>query len=379
MRTNVIERREHLAQYKKRKMERSIKTEAVAFRRWTRRCGLTCADAASYLEISPSTLAGWEHRWKKNRLKIHVRGRPQERSDLETQNMVIETLHLRGPCVGLPTLKAIFPEIARRELAYLLYCYRIIYLRGNKMLAHSLRWEHPGAVWAMDYTEPPKPIDELYPQILVVRDLASGYILLALPAEGKTSQVSRDALASLLKEHTAPLVIKSDNDKAFTAEEVKKIFLDWGINFLLSPVGTPKYNGACEAGIGSLKTRAHYEAARNSRPGEWTCDDVEGARLMANQTSRPRGYLSPPPEVIWKGRLPITRKTRAVFAETVGNCQEEARKERGYPQSAELTPRTQASIDRMAIRRALVACGILSIRRRRITLPIKSLLRRKIS
>ena len=54
---------------------------------------------------------------------------------------------------------------------------------------------------------------------------------------------------------------------------------------LLSPPGTPEYNGAVEAGIESLKTRAHFIAARNDPPGEWTRDDVEGPRLMANETA----------------------------------------------------------------------------------------------
>jgi hypothetical protein len=63
----------------------------------------------------------------------------------------------------------------------------------------------------------------------------------------------------------------------------------WGTLQLLSPPGTPEYNGTCEAGIGSLKTRTHHEAARNDRPGEWTCDDVEGARMMDNETGRPWG------------------------------------------------------------------------------------------
>ena len=69
-----------------------------------------------------------------------------------------------------------------------------------------------------------------------------------------------------------------------------------GIWLLLSPPGTPEYNGACEAGIGSLMTRANHESFRNDRPGEWTCDDIEGARLMANQTARPQGHMGPTPD-----------------------------------------------------------------------------------
>ena len=46
--------------------------------------------------------------------------------------------------------------------------------------------------------------------------------------------------------------------------------------------------GACEAVIGSLKSRAHHKLARNDRPGEWTCDNVEAARVMANEAAARR-------------------------------------------------------------------------------------------
>src|SRR3990172_13252124 len=52
---------------------------------------------------------------------------------------------------------------------------------------------------------------------------------------------------------------------------------------LFSPPCTPGYNGACEAGIGSLKTHAHHHAARHGRPREGACDDVETARLLRSE------------------------------------------------------------------------------------------------
>lgn len=47
------------------------------------------------------------------------------------------------------------------------------------------------------------------------------------------------------------------------------------VTLLLSPPFFPSYNGAIEAGIGSLKTRAHLEAARHGHSCEWNCDDLE--------------------------------------------------------------------------------------------------------
>jgi hypothetical protein len=36
----------------------------------------------------------------------------------------------------------------------------------------------------------------------------------------------------------------------------------------------PRYNGACEAGIGAAKRRTEYSAARHDRLLDWTSDDL---------------------------------------------------------------------------------------------------------
>ena len=54
----------------------------------------------------------------------------------------------------------------------------------------------------------------------------------------------------------APLVLKTDNGTHFTAESVELLLREHGITRLLSPPYLPAYNGACEAGHGSVKTRA---------------------------------------------------------------------------------------------------------------------------
>ena len=82
---------------------------------------------------------------------------------------------------------------------------------------------------------------------------------------------------------------------------------------LLSPPRTPWYNGAIEAGIGSLRTRVHHEAARHGRPALWTCDDLEAARRQANRTARPWGHHSPTPHDVWTQRQPITIAERQAF------------------------------------------------------------------
>jgi hypothetical protein len=54
-----------------------------------------------------------------------------------------------------------------------------------------------------------------------------------------------------------------------------------GVTLLLSPPDTPRYNGACQAGLGALKTRTDHLAARDGDPATWTCNQVEAARLQA--------------------------------------------------------------------------------------------------
>ena len=50
-----------------------------------------------------------------------------------------------------------------------------------------------------------------------------------------------------------------------------------------------RYNGSCEAGIGSMKTRTHHQSVRGEHAGDWTCADAEAARQEANETARPWG------------------------------------------------------------------------------------------
>jgi len=134
----------------------------------------------------------------------------------------------------------------------------------------------------------------------------------------------------------------------------------------------PRYNGSCEAGVGALKTYTHHEAARHDRPGEWTCDDLEAARLKANHTSRPGGPNGPTAEQVWHDRQPIEAGERAVFSNTVERLRDEVRLERGLQHPSEFTWCEQAAVRRQAITRALVKLGFLVVRRRRISPPIKS-------
>ena len=223
----------------------------------------------------------------------------------------------------------------------------------------------------MDFADPPLPVDGIFGKILSVRDLGSGKALLWLPMERKTGTEVRAALLALFLEHGAPLVLKSDNDSAFKPEEVGSLLKAWGVTTLLSPCHYPRYNGACESGIGTMKTYSHHEAARNDRPGEWSSDDLEAARRRANEHTRPRGHLGPTPEELWCSRDQILADEREAFQERLQRNRNEAANRLRDEKRAELDRRDQAAVERDAITATLVESGMLQIRRRRISSPNK--------
>lgn len=364
-------------------MERSVKIDALAFGRWIRHFGFHSRHAAGRLGINSSTFNAWERAWIENHLLSDSRGRPVELIDRDTRQNLIALFNLMGPGVGLPTLQATFPNVPKRALRHYLHRYRYCHRHRSQVLIHALRWKIVGTVWAIDFTKAPTPIDGIYTHILVVRDLASGRILLALPVAGEDHQTVADALKALFLQFGTPLLLKSDNGSGFIHACVEQLLLQNRVLQLLSPPGTPEYNGACEAGIGSLKTRAHHESARYDRPGEWTCDDVEAARLQANQTARPYGLSQPTPDQLWQKHSRRRPQLRAGFLAEVKRQrsveENHIRQSKGYLPGFDLEPKEKAHVERVAITRACVACGLLEFRRRRITLPFSKRKQRKIS
>jgi transposase-like protein len=366
-------------QRRRREAERRVRMSALVFLRWVRRHGFSMAEAAGRLGIDPTTLWVWRQRWRSDRLRRKDRGRPVEPVSRDTLWSFLAVFGLMGPQVGLPTLQSLFPDLARSALVDLQRRCREIYLRGSVWIVHVLRWTRPGSVWAIDFADPPALIEGLYTKLLVVRDLASGYVLLAIPAIAESGALVARVLESLFKWIGRPLVLKSDNGGPFIAHEVKDLLASQGVYALYSPEGTPSYNGSVEAGIGSIKVRAFWHAATDGRPGDWTCDDIEAAVRQANDAGRPHGVAAPTPNESWLWRTPIKEAERARFAETCARFAREEYTQRGLLPMAELQHREQASIDRIAISRALIELGFLLIRRRRITPPVSILRRRKIS
>jgi transposase InsO family protein len=184
--------------------------------------------------------------------------------------------------------------------------------------------------------------------------------------------VTITALAALIALYGAPLVLKADNGAAFGAAATQAWAAAVGMELLYSPPGLPAYNGSIEAGIGALKWRTEWRASRRGYPGEWTWDDAEGARQEANAQARPRGLRGPTPDEAWAARCAVRAAERDAFRATVATWRPEARRERGQSETEEGTEAERRGVDRVAIRRALVAHGLLLFTRRRTPLPIRS-------
>ena len=280
-------------------------------------------------------------------------------------------LSLTGPHVGTPTLQATFPTMPRSELKDILRRFRRVWRYQNQRLIHRLRWHHPGTVWAVDHVQPDRPIDGVYPYALSVRDLASHYQLAWQPVSDAGAETTIAVLASLFWEHGPPLVLKSDNGSAFIAGDTGDLLAAWGILHLRNPRTTPQYNGSCEAANGSQKKITEDQAALAAHPGRWTSNDLQQARMIRNRLGRPWDHRGPTPEHVWQSRQPIAANQRSDLNTTVNRYRHEERIRRGIPDEAVLGGAAQASVDRVAISRALKQHGYLSVTRRLVTPPIK--------
>ena len=359
-------RRGFARQCRTRTRESILRGNIVALTRWTSNRGLSLPETANLLHLAPRTLRQWYDDFRVDRPGLRLLGRPTLRSSRHERTAVLDVLNELGPATSVATLRACFPAMPRAELQDLLRRYRRVWHQRYQAAPHRLHWQRVGAVWAIDFSEAPQAIDGVYPYLLAVRDLASHQQLLWLPVFDMTQVTVIDALWRLFVTHGAPLVLKTDNGSAFIADATQDFLGSLGVLLLFSPPRMPWYNGAIEAGIGSLKTRTECYASREGHPGYWTLDDVAAAQTEANASARPHGETGPTPDDLWQTRRPILSEERCNFRKTV--CQQRIELNLKEVSSAKEERRLQ----RQAIRRALVEHDILLFSRRRIPLPIQS-------
>jgi len=364
-------RRGPTGQRPQREREQIVRGHAVEASARLVAFGQAVGQSAALLQLSERTLRDWRHNLAGSLAAACPLGRPTVVAPRARRNEVFALLEELGPGIGLATLRTAFPDLSRALLDDFLRRYHRVWRRLHQQPLSVLHWPVIGRVWAMDFHGPRPALDGLYPYLLAVRDLSSGQQLLWLPVAEATAAAVALALEDLFARYGPPLVLKSDNGSAFGAGAVQELLHGRGVKNLFSPPYMPRYNGAIEAGIGSLTSRTEQCAARRGYPGQWTWADAAAARWEANVTARPRGVLGPSPDELWAGRTPIAPAERQAFWRCAASRYAElAATSEGNPApgSEEMYRR---SLDRQAIRSALVEHGYLSITRRRIPLPIQ--------
>jgi len=217
----------------------------------------------------------------------------------------------------------------------------------------------------VDHSEPPGPIDGALEAMLAMRDVASGEQRLWHGVEDMTAAVTVRELEAALAHH-APLVVKSDLGPAFRAREFQRLLERHGVAWLPSPAYTPRYNGACEAGIGQLKKRTAYQALRAGRSGVWKSEDLELARAYSNilrrvTSAQPLDAAPPSPSERRRFLREVARRRVEVAHEMrLAAEKRPAIMDRAIDDNV---------IQRRAVVRALCAQGLLKIRRGRVSLP----------
>lgn len=372
-------RRGQDGQRRQRRLEKDIRRQAVTCYHDLRQEGYALEEVAGLLGVTPRTLRQWAFACCPDKKSALPLGRPAARSDVAARQEVLGFLKDAGPGVGVPTLQDRFPDLARAELADLVQRYRHVVATRYHKCMRRLSWPVLGRVWSMDFAEPSllgaswslPAIDGNYPYLLAVRDLSSGYQLCWLPVTAATAAITCQVLTMLFELFGAPLVLKADNGPPFRADDTKHFLKNASVHFLYSPPYWPRYNGAIEAAIGSLKTWTQQYAARQGRAGHWTWADVAAARQQAN-AGQPRRLHGRTPAEAWAGRTTISDVERVRFELTVLRQRYVARSELGLEQETQLNHWDDSAVDRKAIGRALVEHDYLLFRGRRVPLIVKA-------
>jgi hypothetical protein len=353
-------------------MEASLRRRALAAVRRGTAAGDDITHIAALMGVEPHLLREWQRRHD-DAFAQRAATKPPPRSALgRTAFEVSPALARRmrhhlavfGPGIGAPSLKAEFPDASYRACAAFAGDFR----RELRGLLHSCdamacTWTVPGLVWAADVWKPKNPIEGIYPYVLDVRDLATGFMVASYAIERADAQTIGAIMALLYELYDPPLVLKTDNGSEFTGEEAWMVNQAYGVEQLCSPPELPSYNGACEAGHGSIRFRAELLARRDGRPSRWTLNHLEGAKDWTNDLIDPDTSLSASQR--FENRGPISASLRQSFRDAVAAEQVVRWDELAATASEQgrTIISTASRIARQAISAALKAFGYLVTRR----------------
>ncbi len=273
-------------------------------------------------------------------------------------------LALFGPGIGAPSLLAEFPDASYRACAIMAWSFR----RELRDMLHSCdatacAWTVPGSVWAADVWKPVQPIEDIYPYVLDVRDLATGYMVESCALLHADAETVGGHLWRLYDIRSPPLVLKTDNGPEFVGDGAWQVSRDFGVEQLCSPPEMPSYNGSCEAGHGAMRFRAELLARRDGMPGRVRLNHLEGALTWTNDLVRPDTGSCPSRQ--FDSRAPFSQELRQQFQDAVDD-ERRIRMDELTVAAGEQRRTIVAEVDRMsrqAISAALKGCGYLITRR----------------
>lgn len=248
----------------------------------------------------------------------------------------------RHPHHGLPRLRRLLPGCPKNAAAAYLRRCKALLRRRRRRRWRSTQWHVAGAVWAIDGTWLDRAVQGLTRRALVVVELQRRKVLALQAVAGERAAAVLQLLQRLVREHGPPLVLKADNGSAFIAACVARFCRRHGITLMHSPVRCPRWNGTCEVSGRWAKHRALAAAARR------------GSDALCQQDLDAAVTLDAP--------LPaIPDELRVRFLATLAEQIDEVRRERGLAKDAAVSDHQLRALGRVAARRALQICHILTV------------------
>jgi len=274
-----------------------------------------------------------------------VRGR--RRSELTpAQRVAVAEMVRKKPSVGLPALRRAIPGLPKNSTAAFLKRLKRVRGRRRSRSWSALQWLVSGAVWAIDGTLFDQPVGANGRRALVVVEMHSRRTLCVESVPGERAGAVIACLQRLIAKHGAPLVLKADNGSAFIAKCLARFCRSHGITLMHSPVRRPRWNGTCEVSGRWAKRRAMAAAALRGASGNLCQADLDCAVTFT-------GTMLRIDEALRERFRAIVEQQLAVVAS-----------ERGLAIGDQTKDHVRRSLGRVAARRALQLCHILTIKGR---------------
>ncbi|MBL8729713.1 MAG: transposase family protein [Planctomycetes bacterium] len=274
------------------------------------------------------------------------RGRkPKELTPL--MQTAVRVLHERHPGWGVRRLREAIPGLPRNAAGRYLRHLRKDAARVRRSRLCRVSWLVPGAVWAIDGGLLKRRVDGGGRRVLVVVEQHSRRTLCMEPVAGERAEEVQRVLAALFAKHGAPIVLKLDNGPGFIARTLRDFCREHGVTLLFSPVRRPSWNGGCEVRVRWSKDRTEKAWLRRRGAGDYTRDDLATA-------------------VTLDGTLPpVDEPLRERFRDTLAQQLRIAAAEKGVDLLTVSRDHARRSLWRVAAKRALQLCHMLTIEDRR--------------